>query len=126
MDAHFAMDTASQDGVTPGHESSVTLSYSTHRCSIFTPVTFAFLVSRYHRHKNENTAFDSLCEGSSQFSPRSGLCNAGKGSSSGHQPHQSPMEVPRLGVQLELQLLAYTTATATLDPSHICNLHHSS
>ena len=27
------------------------------------------------------------------------------------------MEVPRLGVQLELQLLAYTTATAILDPS---------
>ena len=29
-------------------------------------------------------------------------------------------------VKLELQLPAYTTATATLDPSHICNLHHSS
>ena len=27
------------------------------------------------------------------------------------------MEVPRLGVQFELQLLAYTTATATSDPS---------
>ena len=26
------------------------------------------------------------------------------------------MEVPRLGVKSELQLLAYTTATATLDP----------
>ena len=26
------------------------------------------------------------------------------------------MEVPRLGVELELQLLAYTTATATQDP----------
>ena len=26
------------------------------------------------------------------------------------------MEVPRLGVKLELQLLAYTTATATWDP----------
>ena len=36
------------------------------------------------------------------------------------------MEIPRLGVQLELLLLAYTTATATWDPSHICNLHHSS
>ena len=31
------------------------------------------------------------------------------------------MEVPRLGVELELQLLAYTTATATLDLSHICD-----
>lgn len=28
------------------------------------------------------------------------------------------MEVPRLGVELELQMLAYTTATATRDPSH--------
>ena len=27
------------------------------------------------------------------------------------------MEVPRLGVELELQLLAYTTASATQDPS---------
>ena len=36
------------------------------------------------------------------------------------------MEVPRLGVQLELQLPAYTTGTATLDPSHICDLHYSS
>ena len=36
------------------------------------------------------------------------------------------MEVPRLGNQLQLQLLAYTTATATWDPSHTCNLHHSS
>ena len=26
------------------------------------------------------------------------------------------MEVPRLGFESELQLLAYTTATATLDP----------
>ena len=32
------------------------------------------------------------------------------------------MEVPRLGVELELELLAYTTATATPDPSHICSL----
>ena len=36
------------------------------------------------------------------------------------------VEVPRLGVQSELYLLAYTTAIATGDPSHICNLHHSS
>ena len=35
------------------------------------------------------------------------------------------MEVPRLGVQLELQLLAYTTATAMPDPSHIWDLRHS-
>ena len=36
------------------------------------------------------------------------------------------MEVPRLGVESELQLLAYATATVTLDPSHVCYLHHSS
>ena len=35
------------------------------------------------------------------------------------------MEVPRLGVKLELQHLAYTTATATPDPSYICNLYCS-
>ena len=29
------------------------------------------------------------------------------------------MEVPRLEVELELQLLAYTTATATPDLSHV-------
>ena len=36
------------------------------------------------------------------------------------------MEVPRLGTESELQLAAYTTATATPDPSCICDLHHSS
>ena len=35
------------------------------------------------------------------------------------------MEVPRLGVKSELQLLAYTTAIATWDLRHICNLCHS-
>ena len=33
------------------------------------------------------------------------------------------MEVPRLGVESELQLLAYTTAAR--DPSHVCDLNHS-
>ena len=41
-------------------------------------------------------------------------------------PHPRHMAVPRLGVQLELLLLAYTTTTAMPDPSCICNLHHSS
>ena len=36
------------------------------------------------------------------------------------------MEVPRLGLEVELQLPAYTTATATPDPVRICDLHHSS
>ena len=34
------------------------------------------------------------------------------------------VEVPRLGVKSELQLPA--CATAAQDPSHICDLHHSS
>ena len=41
-------------------------------------------------------------------------------------PHLRHMEVPRLGVQFKLQLLAYTIATAIRDPSCTCNLHHSS
>ena len=36
--------------------------------------------------------------------------------------HLQHMEVPRLGVKLELQLLAYTTATAMSNLSSICNL----
>ena len=36
------------------------------------------------------------------------------------------MEVPRLGVEWELQLQAYTTATATRDQSRVWDLHHSS
>ena len=36
------------------------------------------------------------------------------------------MEVPRLGVEQELQPPAYARATATRDPSRVCNLHHSS
>ena len=41
-------------------------------------------------------------------------------------PHPQPMEVPRLEVKSELQLAAYTIATATPDLSHVCNLYHSS
>ena len=40
--------------------------------------------------------------------------------------HLRHMEIPRLGVQSELQLLAYASAIATQDPSHVFNLHHSS
>ena len=36
------------------------------------------------------------------------------------------MEVPRLRVESELQLPAYTTATATPDLTHISDLHHRS
>ena len=35
------------------------------------------------------------------------------------------MEVPRLEVESDLQLLAYATATAMLDLSCICDLHCS-
>ena len=36
------------------------------------------------------------------------------------------MEVPRLGVESELWLLAYAIATAMWDLSSICDLHQSS
>ena len=36
------------------------------------------------------------------------------------------MEVSRLGVESELQLLTYTTAKPTRDLCHICDLHRSS
>ena len=41
-------------------------------------------------------------------------------------PHSRHMEVPSLGVESELQLLTYATATATQDQSLICDLRHSS
>ena len=41
-------------------------------------------------------------------------------------PHSWHVEVPRLGVKSELQLLTYDTTTATQDPSRVFNLHHSS
>ena len=40
--------------------------------------------------------------------------------------HPWHMEVPWQAVKLELQLVAYATAIATPDPSHVCDLHHSS
>ena len=40
--------------------------------------------------------------------------------------HRQHLEVPGLGVESELQLLAYTTATAVQDPICICDLLHSS
>ena len=40
--------------------------------------------------------------------------------------HPRQMEVPRPRVESELQPPAYVTATATPDPSHVCNLHHGS
>ena len=42
------------------------------------------------------------------------------------RPQPWHMEILRLGVESELQLPAYTTATATQDPSRVCDLHHSS
>ena len=41
-------------------------------------------------------------------------------------PHPWHMEVPRLGVQSELQRPVYATATAMWDPSLVYNPHHSS
>ena len=41
-------------------------------------------------------------------------------------PHQQHMEVPRPGIQMELQLPAYTTTIAMPDVSRICDLRCSS
>ena len=38
--------------------------------------------------------------------------------------HSWHMEFPRLGVKSELWPLAYATATATPDPSRVCDVHH--
>ena len=40
--------------------------------------------------------------------------------------HPRHMGVPSLGVESELLLLAYATATAMPDPSRVCDLYHSS
>ena len=40
--------------------------------------------------------------------------------------HLWHMEIPRVGTESELQLPAYTTATAMLDPRLIWDPHHSS
>ena len=42
------------------------------------------------------------------------------------RPHLRHMQVSRLGVKLELQLPAHTTATATWGLSCVCDLHYSS
>ena len=42
------------------------------------------------------------------------------------RPHLRHIEVPSLGIKSELQLPVYTRATATPDPSRVCDLHHSS
>ena len=39
---------------------------------------------------------------------------------------QGIRKFPGQGVKSELQLLAYATATAMQDPSHVCDLHHRS
>ena len=40
-------------------------------------------------------------------------------------PHPWHMEVPQLGIQSELQLLAYATATATQNPTHTASVTHT-
>ena len=42
------------------------------------------------------------------------------------ESHLQHMEVHRLGLESELQLLAYATAVAMPDPSLVCNLNYSS
>ena len=42
------------------------------------------------------------------------------------RPYSRHMEVPRLGVESELELPACATPTVMRDLSHVCHLHHSS
>ena len=44
----------------------------------------------------------------------------------GERGHMRHIELPRLGVKLELQLPAYTPAIAMCDLGQVCDLHHSS
>ena len=39
--------------------------------------------------------------------------------------HLWHVKIPRLGVETELQLPAYSTAPAVQNLSHVCDLHHS-
>ena len=41
------------------------------------------------------------------------------------EPHPWHMEFPKLGFELELELPAYTTATATWDLSRVCDLTYT-
>ena len=41
-------------------------------------------------------------------------------------PHPQHIEVPRLGVESELQLPVYAAVTAMQDLSEVCDLRHSS
>ena len=41
-------------------------------------------------------------------------------------PHLWHRKIPKLGVESEVQLPTYTTATARQDLSCVCDLHHSS
>ena len=40
--------------------------------------------------------------------------------------HLRHVDVPGLGAELELELLAHATATASQDLSHVCDLHYTS
>ena len=40
-------------------------------------------------------------------------------------PHVRHMEIPKLEVESEPQLLAYAIATETWDPNYVCNLYLS-
>ena len=40
--------------------------------------------------------------------------------------HPWHMDIPRIGMELELHLTTYTTAPAMPDPTCVCDLHHSS
>ena len=93
-------------------------------CSLF---TYSFL-QNFNRiflcYKPRIPFFNSFCY---LLLLRTSYCNIGSSSLFFFLgPHLWHMKVPRLGVESELQLPAYTTDTARQVPSSIFNLHHSS
>ena len=84
------------------------------------PVTGVKTNLRLQRRGPSPRSLNSTCTKLDNFW---GFFFFGGGNVRGHLRH---MEVSRLGVELELQLPVYATATAMPDPNRVCDLYHSS
>ena len=95
------------------------LQYLFHFTMIFIWFLFVFSVKLFSAHMNTCHSSDLSHSNENALTTRELLfCFLG--------PHLQHMDIPRRGVELELQLLAYTKAPAARDPSCICALQHSS